>query len=283
MLGSLNSGVSGMQQFQTQLDVIGNNISNSNTIGFKSSRADVADSFSQTLAAAGGTASSVQVGSGSTTVATSTQFEQGTLTKTGLKTDLAIQDGAGFFVVKNGSTNATFATRAGDFTMDTSNRLVTQSGLRVQGFSGSDLATSGDIVIDGAGRPATSDPAATVTGWSVDSDGKINVNLSDNTTFVRGQILLQRFDNPQALTKQGNNLYGNMNAAGPLGGSASPTSQPPGTPGLGKLSSGELETSNVDLAGEFAGLITAQRGFQASARLITTSDEVLQEMVNLKH
>ena len=83
------------------------------------------------------------------------------------------------------------------------------------------------------------------------------------------------------LTKEGLNLYSGIAAAGPLGGT-SPTAAAPGTNGLGRIESGALELSNVDLANEFANMITTQRGFQASARIITTSDEMLQELVNLK-
>ena len=98
---------------------------------------------------------------------------------------------------------------------------------------------------------------------------------------MRAQILLQRFSDPQALLKQGNNLYSGLGSAGPLGGTT-PRAETPGTNGLGNIESSALELSNVDLANEFANLITTQRGFQASARIITTSDEVLQELVNLK-
>ena len=86
----------------------------------------------------------------------------------------------------------------------------------------------------------------------------------------------------QGLMKEGNNLYSGLGAAGPLGGAASPTPAPPGTNGLGQIESGALELSNVDLANEFTALITTQRGYQANARIITTSDEILQELVNLK-
>ena len=82
--------------------------------------------------------------------------------------------------------------------------------------------------------------------------------------------------------KEGGNLYRNMESAGPLGGDAM-ISVAPGENGTGTLISGALEMSNVDLASEFAELITTQRGFQANARIVTTSDEVLQEVVNLKH
>ena len=121
-----------------------------------------------------------------------------------------------------------------------------------------------------------------MTGFSIDSLGKVNVKLSDGSEYVRGQILLQSFKDPQALQKEGANLWSGIGSAGPLGGSASPTPGAPGTNGLGKLESGALELSNVDLANEFSQLIVSQRAFQASARMITTSDEVLQELINLK-
>jgi flagellar hook protein FlgE len=282
MLGSLNSGVSGLRQFQSEMDIIGNNIANSNTIGYKSARADFSDALSQTLQApstATGTPG-VQVGSGVSLAAVKTLFDQGTTSRTGVQTDLAIS-GDGFFMVKDTIDSQEFATRAGDFRVDASGYLVTNSGLRVQGFNDSGLSTTGDLQIDGTGRPATSDPDATVTGFTISQTGQITVQLSDNTEFVRGQVLLQNFQNPQALTKQGNSLYGGIAGAGPLGGTT-PQPAAPGTNGLGQIQSGTLELSNVDLTNEFANLITTQRGFQASARVITTSDELLQELVNLK-
>jgi flagellar hook protein FlgE len=121
-----------------------------------------------------------------------------------------------------------------------------------------------------------------LAGFNIDTEGRINVLLTDGTEYVRGQVLLQKFLDPQALLKVGENLYGNLGAAGPLGGSASPQPEPPRTNGLGLIQSGSLELSNVDLATEFSNLITTQRGFQANARIITTSDEILQELINLK-
>jgi flagellar hook protein FlgE len=283
MLNSLNSGVSGLQQFQGQLGVIGNNIANSNTIGYKSARTDFADAFSQSLqvssAGAAGTSStpSMQVGSGVTTASIRNLFTQGSMTRTGVGTDLAISQN-GFFVVRDPVNSVQYVTRAGDFRMDQNGFLVTNKGFRIQGFSDADLTTRGDIQIDASvGRPATSDPNASMVGFNIDTEGRVHVRLSDGTEYVRGQILLQNFRDPQALLKEGENLYSAIAAAGPL---AQPEAA--GTNGLGRIQAGALELSNVDLANEFATLITTQRGFQASARIITTSDEVLQELVNLK-
>ena len=283
MLNSLYSGLSGIEQFQGRLDVIGNNIANSNTLAFKSATANFADAFSQTLQASSpgssttsGT-SAMQVGSGVTTSTIRNNYGQGSLT-TGIQSDLAVQ-GGGYFTVKDPVSGNTFATRAGDFKLDSNGYLITSKGMRVQGFTNGTSGTIGDIQIDAAGAPtSTTVPAPTYTGYSIDHQGQIHVSLSDSTSFIRGQVLLQSFRDPQALLKQGDNLYSGLAAAGPT----STTPQAAGTNGLGDIIAGQLETSNVDLAKEFADLITTQRGFQASARMITTSDEILQEVVSLK-
>lgn len=277
MLRSLNSGFSGLKQFQSQLDVIGNNISNSNTVGFKSARADFADAFSQTLKVAGaGGVIGAQVGSGVATAGITNQFTQGSVNRTGVQTDLAIS-GEGFFEVKDPITGVSFYTRAGDFRFDQDGYLVTNKGLRVQGFSGSDLSTRGDVRYDGTGRPAEVDQNASVVGYSIDNLGRVTVRLSDGKEYYRSQIMLQSFRDPQALTKEGDNLYSASAAAGALDATVTP-----GSNGTGRILSGALELSNVDLTQEFSSLIATQRGFQASARIITTSDEILQELVNLK-
>ena len=287
MLRSLTSAISGLQSFQQRLDVIGNNIANVNTTGFKGARVGLSDSFSQTLrsssAGTGGTSGvpSMQIGLGVGIQSISNLYTQGALSRTSVGTDLAITS-AGYFVVKDPVSSNEYVTRAGDFTVDESGYLVTNSGMRVQGFDDSALTNIGDILIDTTGMPATSDPTATMVSFAIDLEGKVNVNLTDGTQFVRAQLLLQNFSNPQGLMKEGNNLYSNIGAAGPLGGATSPTPAAAGTNGLGKIQAGALELSNVDLATEFTSLITTQRAYQANARVITTSDEMLQELVNLK-
>jgi flagellar hook protein FlgE len=273
MVRSLNAGVSGIQQFQSKLDVIGNNIANSNTLGFKSGRADFEDTFSQTLT---GGANQIQIGSGVATGAVKSLFQQGTISRTNVPTDMAI-DGDGFFVVRNPVSNEMFAARAGAFEKDSQGYLVTSEGYRVQGYSDSTLTVRDDIRIDDTGKP-DGDPGV-YKSFGVDNQGRIHVTLSGGvaTSFVRGQILLQKFQNPNALTKEGSNLYSGMDNAGALA-----QIEAPGTNGLGGIESGHLEMSNVDIANEFTSLITTQRGFQASARIITTTDEMLQEVVNLK-
>lgn len=262
-----------MQQFQRQIDVVGNNIANVNTTGFKTARTVFEDTFSQAL---GGGTASTQIGSGVSMAAISSNYNQGTISRTEVGTDLAIA-GDGFFMVRNAADSSTYATRAGDFHLDTAGFLVTNDGLRVQGFSDSALSTRGDLLIDATGAPATTNPLATVASFNIDQTGAINVRMSDGTTFVRGQVLLQTFQDPSQLVKEGNNLFSNTGLAGPLAQTSVPQ-----TNGTGGIESGALEMSNVDLTSEMTNLIIAQRAFQANAKMITSSDEILQEVVNLK-
>ena len=271
-----------MQQFQEAMDVIGNNIANVDTTGFKSARVDFEDTLSQTLrgSVSGG---ALQIGTGVTTGAITNQFTQGGINNTGTDTDLAI-DGEGFFVVTDPDTGGDYVTRAGNFHVDSGGFLVTAGGLQVQGYTtwdytagGFDTTQIGSIKIDLTNVPATADPNASISAFSVDTNGMIQVTLSDSTQFYAGQVLLQYFTNPGALIKEGSNLYSGITGAGGLTTPAEAL-----TNGLGKILAGALEGSNVDLANEFAKMITTQRAFQANARIITTSDEILAELVNLK-
>ena len=170
MIGSLQTGVSGLQQFQQDLEVIGNNIANVNTTGFKSASMEFEDSFSQTFGniGAGGI---MQVGSGVATASIDSNYTQGPINPTGIGTDLAIS-GNGFFVVKDPSSGASFVTRDGGFKVDANGFLETNTGYRVQGYTGTPPFTTaspiGDLQINDATAIAslndTTDASAHV-GW----------------------------------------------------------------------------------------------------------------------
>jgi flagellar hook protein FlgE len=272
MLTSLNSGISALDQFQQSLDVIGNNIANVDTVGFKSANVNFADALNQTL---GSNASgSQQVGTGVLTASITNQFTQGSVSSTGVQSDLAI-NGNGFFLVKDPSTGTEYATRDGDFTVDTNGYLVTSTGMRVQGYSDVGLSTMGDIKVDSNGAVDASGNPIAVQSYTFGSDGKLTETLADGTSLTRGQVLLQNFTSPTQLTKAGNNLYSNLTAAG------AQTASAPNNNGLGNIVAGSLEMSNVDLAGQLTNLITTQRAYEANAKVITTSDQILQDIDNL--
>ncbi|AJS59164.1 flagellar basal body rod protein FlgG [Paenibacillus sp. IHBB 10380] len=271
MLRSMYSGVSGMRGFQTKLDVIGNNIANVNTTGFKSSRVMFKDIMSQTTAGvtapiegeAGGM-NAKQIGLGVTIGSIDTIHLAGSAMTTNVPTDLRI-DGDGFFLVKlSEDQEVPFLTRAGNFKIDGNRNLVTADGMFVTDLDG------GFITID-----------EEVTAFTIGADGIINQKMADGTTEPGAQIGIGIVVNPEGLEKIGGNLYRmtlNANPEGELEAVAANNAEA----GSGAIVAGQLEMSNVELTGEFTEMIVAQRGFQANSRIITTSDEILQEVVNLK-
>ncbi len=277
MLRSLDSGVSALQQFQQSMDVIGNNIANVDTVGFKSASVRFADALSQTLAGPRA-AGAKQIGTGVLTSSITNDFTQGAINNSGGVTDLAI-NGNGYFTVRDPLDGAIYATRAGQFRVDVDGYLVTATGLRVQGnasFDAAGAATLGDLKVDnGGGNNGGS--VASVASYSFDERGDLNLRLADGFQYTRGQVLLTNFLSPEQLLKEGNSLYSGLVGAGPVQQNGTP-----GSNGLGGLIPSSLERSNVDIAVEMTTLITTQRAFQASAKIITTSDEMLQELVNLK-
>jgi flagellar hook protein FlgE len=283
LINSLTSGVSALQTFGKSLEVIGNNIANVNTTAYKGSRNYNEDNFSDVLrrsSPSGATSSNTDgmlIGSGVHLGAVRAKFTQGSLKTTGNPTDLGIA-GNGFFLVNDPVSGTQYATRAGDFRMDDQGYLVTNGGYRVQGLTGgTPPSTVGDIKL---GTP----PAGTqLESFSIDAQGQLTEFYSDGTSAITNQVLMQNYSDPNALMSSGNNLFTGMSAAGPIGGATlTAANNAPGTNGLGSVMQGTLELSNVDLTEEFSELITAQRSFQAASRVITTSDQVLEEIVNLK-
>jgi len=281
MLNALSSAVSGLDAYQEQMDIIGNNIANLNTTGFKSATGNLVDAFSDTLQAATAAntttnaTNAVQIGTGVTTASITNDWSQGAINSTGVSSDLAI-NGNGFFVVQDPTTGAQYVTQDGTFTVNSSGNLVTSTGMYVMGTNGTSTSLS-PIVINTTGMPSTSSATDTMSSYTINAQGVITVALSDGTSFSRAQVMLQNFADPQALTSVGNNLYSNTANAGGLSAPAAP-----GSGALGTIQSGALELSNVNLSAQMADLITAQRAFEANSKIVTTSDELLQDVVNLK-
>jgi flagellar hook protein FlgE len=220
------------------------------------------------------------VGTGVQLSQINTKFTQGALSTTGLNTDLGVS-GNGFFLVANPADGQLFATRAGNFRIDDQGYMVTYQGFRVQGATGGTALAApsafGNIQL---GTPPT---GTQLTSFSISKAGNLTEFYSDGTSVTTSQVLLQNYSDPSALVKQGDNLYTGFSAAGIIGPTTpTPATNAPAGGGLGSIQSGTLELANVDLTDEFANMITTQRSFQASSRLITVSDSVLEDIVNLK-
>jgi flagellar hook protein FlgE len=166
-----------------------------------------------------------------------------------------------------------------DWNGATANQLLTYN-------FGSSVTTEGGNGLDGTTQfgsqsavvQLTQDgyAAGSLQAFSVDGNGVINGRFSNGQLRALAQVVLARFPDPLGLTRTGNNTFAQS------GKSGQPVTGVPENAGLGKLKSNTLELSNVDLGESFIDMIAAQRGFQANSRVITTSDEILQELVNLK-
>jgi flagellar hook protein FlgE len=276
MLRSLFTGISGLGAHQKMLDVTANNIANVNTTGFKSSSTVFEDTLSQTLTGAGGPAgtgiggtNATQVGLGVKLAGTQLNFTQGANQSTGVTSNMLI-NGDGFFMIDKGGQQ--LFTRAGNFTLDSSGNLVTPDGSVALGWS-----STATVPTD---PPADVNLAAlnsgTYVSWSIDPSGSINAVDATGATTKLAQLALATFTNPNGLQKVGDSAY----AASANSGTAAIGTAKTGS--RGSITSGAVEMSNVDLSQELTNLIISERGFQANSKVITTSDEILQTLVNLK-
>ena len=401
MMPSMFAGVAGLRAHQTMMDVVGNNIANVNTVGYKASEVTFQEALSQVMGGAAASVNPMQLGLGVKVGSINSIFSQGASQTTGQQTDLAIQ-GSGFFAIQQGTQQ--LFTRDGSFNFDSTGNLVTSTGAKVMGWAanaagvvntnnpiqplnipigqvlpsqptttvqmGGNLdagATPGTVVnksisvydsignahtlnvtftntgpnawtaaatLDGnaatlsttamtfgTNGQLTSASTLTVSGYTppgaspmsftlnlaggtplvqygggstieimsqdglpignlqgvqIAKDGTISGQFSNGQTSVLGQIAIADFSNPTGLLQVGNSNFSASVASGvPLIGA-------PGTSSRGTLQSGTLEMSNVDLAQEFTNMIIAERGFEANSRVITTSDTMLGDLVQMK-
>jgi flagellar hook protein FlgE len=275
---SMFSAVAGLKVHQVMLDVVANTIANVNTIGYKGQRTSFKDSLSQVQRGAGapgtqlGGTNAMQVGLGVQLNSIDNLMQSGAIQNTGGAFDAAIQGDGMFRVATHDGTafGEFFYTRAGNFTRDSAGYLVTQEGYYVVGYN-VDATT---------GIPGTTEQRIQIPtdakSVSIGQNGVITVIDSTGATLYPGAITLSKFPNDAGLDRVSSNRWRESANSGAA------TSDVPGANGLGTLIPGAVEMSNVDLAQEFTSMITAQRGFQANGRIISTADEMLQELVNLK-
>jgi flagellar basal-body rod protein FlgG len=259
---SLDIAGTGMQAQQTNVEVISNNIANMSTTGFKRRRAEFQDLIYQNLRRVGSDSSDsgsivpagAQVGLGVKTAAIYRINEQGNLQQTSNTLDMAIQ-GAGYFQVTLPSGDTAY-TRDGTFGLASDGTLVTADGYTVQ--------------------PGLQIPA-NATGVTVNQSGQVQVTIQGQTAPTTvGQVQLATFPNEAGLDAQGNNLFLQTAASG------QPVTGNPATAGVGSVMQGFIQTSNVNVVTEITNLITAQRAYEMNSRVITTSNDMLGTLTNLR-
>lgn len=250
MLRIMQNGASGMTSQALRLEVVANNLANVQTTAFKARRASLADLGYQDVARPGlpvytGQAP-VQVGSGVAVAEISPTFAGGPLVETGQPYDLAIE-GKGFLAVELPNGGVAF-TRDGHLRLGPDGYLV---------HAGSGYPLAGGIALpEGA------------AGLTIQPDGRVMARLADGTEEEIGQIELYTFPNPQGLVAYGQNLWLASEASG------APQAGVPGQEGRGKLVTGWLEASNVDVAEQMVEMLLAQRAYQLNARSVLTGDEM---------
>jgi flagellar hook protein FlgE len=279
------------------LDVTANNLANVDTVGYKGQRTEFEDELSQLVSAGTGPNNNnagtnpTQVGLGAIVGSIDNVMSAGSLQSTGLATDVAIE-GDGFLRVADGTPpasapyTATFNnpqyTRAGDLTTNSLGFLATQTGMYVIGKNAVASGTAPNITY----TPGTSDTYINVppgsTSIAIGKDGSVSYVDANPTsaTFQQrvtaGYISLASFPNEAGLERQGGSLWSQS------GSSGSPVVGTPNTGGFGRTIGGQLEMSNVDMATEFTNMVEAERGYQANASAITTADQMLQTVVQMK-
>ncbi len=252
---ALSIAASGMAAQQLNVEVIANNIANSNTTAYKRSQAEFADLLYQTERAAGVLSrnggepipSGMQIELGVQTVAVEKFNIQGSLTQTGNQLDLAL-NGRGWFQI-SGPNNQTLYTRAGNFSKNSQGQLVTQDGYQL--------------------IPNITLPSTTVS-VQVTMDGVVSVDPGTGIYQQVGQLTIANFPNEAGLSALGDNLYQETTSSG------NPQTAAPQQPGFASIQQGYLEASNVDPVQEITNLITAQRNYEMNSKIIQASDEMYQ-------
>jgi flagellar basal-body rod protein FlgG len=259
---SLDIAGTGMQAQQTNVEVISNNLANMTTTGYKRRRAEFQDLIYQNLRRVGSNSSDsgsivpsgAQVGLGVKTAAIYSINTQGNLQQTSNTLDLAVQ-GNGYFQVTL-PTGETAYTRDGTFALAADGTIVTADGYTVQ--------------------PGLQIPSA-ATSVTVNATGQVQVSLQGQTAPTTvGQLQLAVFPNAAGLEAQGDNLLLQTAASG------APVAGNPASAGFGQVLQGFVETSNVNVVTEITDLITAQRAYEMNSKVITTSDQMLSTLTNLR-
>jgi flagellar hook protein FlgE len=297
MMAGMYAAISGLDANQTMLNETANNLANVNTVGYKAASVTFADSLTQVMHGASGPTSTnggtntEQIGLGVQVNATVNQMTEGSFQSTNDPLDVAIE-GPGFLRVGSGQPEEAELTknqpakleytRAGDLTTDASGYLTTQSGEYVIGRNAevASEAETGDTYKPGEKDTYIRIPPGS-SNISIGQDGSVSFTDEEpgehfEKRVTAGYLSLSTFANEAGLERLGGSMWGQTaNSGTPIVGT-------PDTSGFGSTIGGELEMSNVDLATEMTNMITAERGYQANSRVISTADEMLGTLVTMQ-
>ncbi len=252
MPSALWTASTGMQAAMTYMDVIANNLSNANTVGFKKSRADFQDLLYQTLSDAGSATSDStsdpvgeQVGTGTQLAGITKEFSQGPLQRTDRDLDVAI-NGKGFIEVTGPDGQPTY-TRDGALKVDNNGTIVNADGFAIAGL--------GQV-------------PSNARGINFGQTGQVSYVDETGSESVIGQLQMAMFLNPSGLSAMGGNLYSTTDASGDA------QLLQPGTQGAGTIQQHFIEMSNVSIVEEMVNLISTQRAYEINSKMVKAADEM---------
>jgi flagellar hook protein FlgE len=266
------TSLSGLNNAQTDLNVISHNIANSETNGFKKS----AVSFADVVASSVLTNPALTQGIGSTVQTINQNFSLGPIEQTGSALDLTI-NGDGFFTTVSPSSTNTIYTRDGAFKIDGQGYVINNTLNRLQAFPTDSTGKVTSTTSAAVQIPLTNAAGAQFSGVTVSNEGRITAAYADGSTQIIGAVSVANFVSPQGLKQLGSSSWLSTGLSGAA------TYNTPGTGPAGPMLSGALERSNVDLSEELVSLITAQSYFQANSKAIDTSSQILQTVIQLRN
>jgi flagellar basal-body rod protein FlgG len=251
---ALLTAATGMQVQQQNVDNIANNLANASTVGFKRTRLEFQDLMYQNMRSAGAAANAstplpvgLQIGMGARSIASEKIFAQGEFKETQNPLDMVVE-GSGFFQIRQASGEIAY-TRAGQFHLNDQGQVVTAGG---------------DVL-----EPAITIPTE-ATSLTIGKDGTVSTTTAGQVNAQNvGQIQLAIFANPAGLEALGGNLFKATGASGQA------TVGVPGANGIGAITQGFIEGSNVSVVEELVNMISAQRIYETNSKVITTADRML--------
>ena len=298
LTSAMLTGASGLTTYSNAINVIGNNIANVNTVGFKDARTNFSDLLSQSIG------NNSQVGAGVQVQSVQNLFTQGTTQSSENVTDLAIQGNSFFALAAPNATAApatqdlAYLTRAGSFRVNSAFNLVNPDGYEaLQSVDGKPILfqhtasggtpAAGDFAkitaVDSQGVITYSDYAGNTYYYAGNGNPGVAATTANYSTVKSGGFTVAVINpsNPLGLNKVGGTLFTSTADTGiPTTAFNTTANQVNGT--SEKLYSNSLELSNVDMAAQFVQMILTQRAYSANSKTITTADQMTQEVLNLK-
>ncbi len=260
---------SGLDAALNDLGVTSNNIANAKTTGFKKRQATFADIYGNTSAIK---APGSRIGMGSLTVENRVLNKQGSFQQTGDVLDLAIEGQGLFTLIDAERPDRKLYTRDGSFTVNADGLIANLDGKQLMSALGEPIIVpmKADSVTSANGEETITETR--LTGVAIRTDGRIEATYGNNATFFVGQVGLSMFADPNRLTPVGQNYF-RENAKSGAGILGAPIEQ-----GRGKVHSGALEMSNIDMTSELTNLMTVQQAFSGSSRLLQAETEMTRKL-----